>query len=128
MAVAGGAMTAMLALSAGPVMANEVEFSDDVDFSNNDHMSEWAYWIEEVEYDDGELDIELVDGSDLDVEDTDLDTDDSDTDSDSDFDGDSVFDGGSSNTVSFNSGGDRGGQNHGGNDNNGGKGGNGGRN
>ena len=35
MIVAGGAMTAMLALSAGPVMANEVEFSD-TDFSGDD--------------------------------------------------------------------------------------------
>ena len=115
MVVAGGAMTAMLALSAGPVMADEVEFSDDVDFSHNDHTVLLANWIEDFEYEDGELDIEFVDGSDLDIEDTDLD---SDSDSDSDFDGD--FDGGSSNSVGFNSGGDSGGQNRSGNDNNGG--------
>lgn len=102
MVVAGGAMTAMLALSAGPAMADEVEFSE-VDFSNDNHPVQWANWIEEFEFEDGELSIELVDGSDLDVEDIDFDFD-SDDDSDFGSDDDSDSDFGSDNDSDFDSG------------------------
>lgn len=85
MAVAGGAMAAMLTLGAGPVMAEEVDFDS---FDGDDA-------VEEVEFEDGAFEVEFTDGDDLDLEGSDggfleffseTDVDDFDVDSDTDVD------------------------------------------
>ena len=112
MAVAGGAMAAMLALGAGPATADEADFDT---FDGDDA-------VEEVEFEDGALEVEFADGGDLDLEgidgefldfsdgggfdvdsDTDVDTDTNvdgfDVDSDTDVGTDTDVDSGGSNSV-----------------------------
>ena len=112
MVVAGSAMAAMLALGAGPATADEADFDT---FDGDDA-------VEEVEFEDGALEVEFADGGDLDLEgidgefldfsdgggfdvdsDTDVDTDTNvdgfDVDSDTDVGTDTDVDSGGSNSV-----------------------------